>query len=462
MDIKRIFHSFRRWLALLLCSLCFAVSLPSFAQQPLQSTQVYVPLVRERGTAPTVVGIEVHEVAVERDVARLIELGPSWVRRNGLQWAAAEPTEGAGYRWDAPEIVALEQDLLALNQVGTSIVLVVHGSPAWAVAPYNVNCAPIQAAKYSAFATFLAAAVERYSQPPFNVRYWEIGNEPDAPVSPTNSVYGCWGLADDPYYGGGAYGEMLKVVYPAIKAANPNVQVLFGGLLLDRPYNAEDNTGRSSLFLEGALRAGAGAAFDILAFHGYSFYNGTPDGNQPGNWKVTYLRSLLEQFQLSKPLFQSEGALLCVEKTAECHTAQAHALPRMYLRTVRDQLLGFTWYVYGNDSFRHTALIEPGTTNEVRPAFLALRTLRANLQGAQYIGPFMDLPEGAEGYTLTRNTEIISVLWSNTPQTLQLPFAVVQVNCHDWQGTTIACPVQDGQLKLELGPGPLYVHYWPN
>ena len=51
--------------------------------------------------------------------------------------------------------------------------------------------------------------------------------------------YGCWGVRTDPYYGGRAYGDMLKVVYPAIKASNPAVQVLHGSLLLDRPYNPQ-------------------------------------------------------------------------------------------------------------------------------------------------------------------------------------------------------------------------------
>ncbi len=91
-----------------------------------------------------------------------------------------------------------------------------------------------QSRQYGRFAAFLSEVVKRYSQPPYNVRYWEIGNEPDTPIGP-DSGFGCWGVNGDPYFGGGAYGNMLKAVYPAIKAANPQVQVLNGSLLLDRP-----------------------------------------------------------------------------------------------------------------------------------------------------------------------------------------------------------------------------------
>jgi hypothetical protein len=34
-------------------------------------------------------------------------------------------------------------------------------------------------------------------------------------------------------FGGEYYGNMLKIVYPAIKSADPQAQVLVGGLLLD-------------------------------------------------------------------------------------------------------------------------------------------------------------------------------------------------------------------------------------
>ena len=67
----------------------------------------------------------------------------------------------------------------------------------------------------------MAEAVERYSAPPYNVIYWEVGNEPDIDPSLVDGdeIYGCWGDKTDAYYGGGYYAEVLKQVYPAVKKA---------------------------------------------------------------------------------------------------------------------------------------------------------------------------------------------------------------------------------------------------
>ena len=85
-------------------------------------------------------------------------------------------------------------------------------TPAWAQKYPGVACGPISEDALDDFAEFMAALVSRYSQPPYNVRYWEIGNEPDIDrtLVDSQSIYGCWGEKDDPYYGGKYYGEMLK------------------------------------------------------------------------------------------------------------------------------------------------------------------------------------------------------------------------------------------------------------
>src|SRR4029079_4772694 len=203
----------------------------------------------------------------------LVASRTSWVRASNLLLRDVEPVESGEYHWDAPSVQIIEQEMLPARTHGLKLILVVRASPTWATAPYKADCAPINPAKYTRFAAFMAAAVDRYSKPPYNVEFWEIGNEPDAPIFPNNSRYGCWGVTSDPYYGGRAYGAMLKVVYPAMKARAGQISVLNGGLLLDQPYNAGNGSGRSARFLEGIFIAGAGASFDILSFHSYSYYN---------------------------------------------------------------------------------------------------------------------------------------------------------------------------------------------
>src|SRR5450759_920104 len=103
---------------------------------------------------------------------------------------------------------------------------------------------------------------------------------------------------------------MLKTAYPAIKAASPSAQVLFGGLLMDcKPEICSDDVKNRSHFLEGALVNGAGDFFDGVSFHAYDYYQGVLGQYSNSNWgaawnttgpvllvKAAYLRQLLDQY----------------------------------------------------------------------------------------------------------------------------------------------------------------------
>src|SRR5690606_16521078 len=158
---------------------------PLHAQTPPPSYQVNLPMLSS-GPPRGQLGIETTRLAPNRDLAGLTAMAPGWVRRNGLRWRDVEPLPGGGYRWDAPALQALETELIAASQRGLRVVLVVQGSPEWAVDPFGVDCAPINPQHYENYARFLEAAVARYSAPPFNVKYWELGNEPDAFVFTSN------------------------------------------------------------------------------------------------------------------------------------------------------------------------------------------------------------------------------------------------------------------------------------
>lgn len=449
-----------RLLFLTLAALLLAA--PLHAQTPPPSYQVNLPMLSS-GPPRGLLGIETTRLAPSRDLAGLTAMAPGWVRRNGLRWRDVEPLPGGGYRWDAPALQALETELIAASQRGLRVVLVVQGSPEWAVDPFGVDCAPINPQHYENYARFLEAAVARYSAPPFNVKYWELGNEPDAFVFTSNSPFGCWGRPEDEFYGGRAYGELLKVAYPAVKRADPRSQVLNGGLLLERPYDPATGEGRMARFLEGMLAAGAGGSFDILAFHSYSYYNGTADGGLGAqDWKPGYLRALLERHGLEKPLFNTEGALLCMAPSAACAEAQAHAMGRLYVRALRDELIGYIWYLYDSDGFRSTALVEPQNPTQRRPAYAAFATAAAALGAHQYAGPVAGLPAGVEAHRLTDGPRTTFVLWANIPTqvTLQLG-AAGTVSCTAWNGAALPCTPAAGALTLQAGPGPIYVSTLP-
>ncbi|MCU0489936.1 MAG: hypothetical protein MUE67_13450 [Anaerolineales bacterium] len=278
-------------------------------------------------------GIETYYLGPDPSLDLVKESGAFWVRRNALLWSEVEAEQGAR-NWQA--LSGLELELQNAAAEGLQVILVVRSTPTWAQSLEGSFCSPPTAESLAAFGNFLRDAVARYSLPPYNVQYWEIGNEPDvaAGLVASDSPFGCWGQAGDPYYGGGAYAEILKAVYPSIKLANPQAQVLVGGLLLDcDPRNPPEIPAGSgnikdctpARFLEGALQNGAGDFFDGISFHAYDYYAGQPGVYNNANWasasdttgpvliaKTSYLRQLLEQYGLpGKALYNTEAALLC-------------------------------------------------------------------------------------------------------------------------------------------------------
>jgi hypothetical protein len=453
----------RRWLPLTLTLIALVMTGATASRRVALAAQdtsfkVYLPATLIQ--TPSSFGLNMTNLASAALITDVVGLGTNWVRSNSLLWSDVQPTERSAYQWSAAPVQRLEQEMINASRNNLQLIVIIRGSPRWATAPYKADCAPINPAKYGQFAAFVAAAVERYSKPPYNVAFWEIGNEPDGFLFPSNSAYGCWGIMSDPYYGGRAYGAMLNVVYPAIKAVAPQVNVLNGGLLLDQPYNPSTGNGRMARFLEGMFVAGAAPSFDILSFHSYSYYDGTADGTRGAtDWKVAYLRNLMQAYNVpQKPMIDTEAALLCTTVTPACQQSQADALARYYVRAINDGLIGHMWYIYDSDSFNNTALVDPSNIAIQRPAYLAYQHAAALLGGARLLGPLSGQPAGVEGYRFTGNPHAVTVFWSNSAQVAVIPVDPgATVSCTDRDGAPIICANIAGQVTITAQTGPTYV-----
>jgi len=393
-------------------------------------------------------------ISPNRGFDSLRAAGVTWIRSdNTLLWRDVEPVEGGGYQWNTPAMLRIEQEMMLASQAGLKFIMIVQGSPRWATTPYQADCAPINPTKYARFAAFLAAAVARYSQPPYNVVYWQVGNEPDAFIFQHDSGYGCWGVRTDPYYGGRAYGDMLKVVYPAIKASNPAVQVLHGSLLLDRPYNPVNGSGLTARFLEGVLLAGAADSFDILPYNNY--YWGSLNGP---DWKTPYLRNIMTTYNVPlKPMLMTETGLLC---DPGCPKLQAYAIGRYYTRALSLNLIGTMWYIYDSDEFHNTAMVEPQDPTQHRPAYQAYQHTVKQLKGVTYVGPLAGQPDGVEGYRFTQPDGIgtLTVFWSSKAQPVNIPVdPSATVTCTAWDGAPLPCTNVAGNVALSAELGPIYL-----
>jgi hypothetical protein len=297
-----------------------------------------------------------------------------WSRFDKFHWDVIEPTNLAAseYDWSLVD----EADLLVANDSGVEVIATILFTPEWAQKYPGIACGPIAEGALAEFADFMQALVSRYSQPPYNVKYWELGNEPDVAYNgvPPRIGFGCWGEPEDNYFGGAYYAEMLRVVYPRIKAADPEAQVLIGGLLLDcdpvnppetQPGSGEVKNCTPSRFLDGILNNGGGDYFDGISFHAYDYYAATPGKYSNINWhgawdttgpilipKTRFIRSVLSAYgHGGKYLINTEVALICGRdgsedycRAEEFELTKAYYLAQAFAAARAEGLRANIWY----------------------------------------------------------------------------------------------------------------------
>jgi hypothetical protein len=431
----------------------------------LQSTASFtvdLPLVLKAYPPPPLVfGVQMRKIAATHGLPEAVAGGAYWVRSDAFHWDRIEPvrTTPPEYDWEAVNDISLRN----AYENGLHVIATVKFTPSWAQKYPGSYCGPMAQDRFDEYAQFLIALVNRYKHPPYHVKYWELGNEPDFPMVHERLGYGCWGDPADPYYGGRYYGEMLKVAYPAIKAADPQAQVLIGGLLLDcdpdHPPPGKDC--KISKFLEGILEAGAGPYFDIVSFHAYSYYGGAWGQMWNGNWpgavtaipeKTAFLRGVLNRYGYGdKELINTESALLCGADSATCRETQSMYIPRAYAEALALGLLGQvhfdmkgTWYYSG--------LLNPDLTP--KPAYTAYRVATSYLSEVEYVGPAASYPPGIEGYTFRQgdHSGYIDVIWSSNGALVPVTLPA-GVSAYTRYNADVLPPIQ-------VGIAPIYVK-WP-
>ena len=426
-------------------------------------------------------GVESNRQATGVLLDRADELGTYWYRLHRISWRAIQPEEGGPYDWSV--LASFDEELRSLRRAGFTPIIVVHHSPYWATVndPLQTDCGAIRADKFDEFAAFMQALVARYKQPEFNVHHWELGNEPD--VDPTlvapDSEFGCWGDMDDPYYGGGHYGEMLKVVYPAIKALDRQAQVLVGGLLLGKPYTTvPPGQGRPELFLQGILEAGAAPYFDILPYHAHPVYLGQVadyDNGMPSPWrtrggwtlgKARFLREMMAPYGVDKPLFLDETALGCSidhwpcdPLPADFFEAQADFVVRAFARGLSESIAAFIWYTLDGPGWRSGGLLDQD--DDPQPVYYAYQQLATRLQNGSF-DQAVDYGPGVEAYRFSTRARLIDVLWSidTISDTITVP-QVEFVAAYSRDGVVLNPEPVGGNYQFVAGFSPIYVERQP-
>lgn len=230
--------------------LVLAIILPMIQPAPILITPGTPQTVH---TTHPIVGVhtrltdEVEEWKIQRTLQMVREMGAAWIVEF-FPWAYYQGEDGR-IAWEHPDKV-----ISHAQAQGLSIIARIGLTPDWA-RPKDTPLTYLDAGAYDDFAHFTAVFAQRYRG---QVSHIIIGNEPNLSFE--------WGYRPATVQD---YVDLLKAVYPAVKAANPDIVILAGALApnlepASSPWAQNDLT-----YLADMYTAGAADYFDGLAVHAY-------------------------------------------------------------------------------------------------------------------------------------------------------------------------------------------------
>lgn len=253
--------------------------------------------------------------------AQIADVGTNLSSIIGPLWRTCEPEIGQKLE---EAFSRADTSVQSLTDVGIDTMMVIFGAPPWATTTGTI-CGPINPIYYNHYAGFVQQVVKRYP----TVKHFQIWNEPDT----TDNVgspdfWGCW---SDPT----TLAHMLSIVYPAIKAARPDAEVMIGlGM-----FEGQEN------WLPNFLNCGGGRYVDIIAFHHYVFWKDPTPPTLAG--RTAHVRSNLATRGLTQPIWVTETNLL-THDLADDNFEKAKAafwevLPGQARQCKIPVLIGYSW-----------------------------------------------------------------------------------------------------------------------
>jgi polysaccharide biosynthesis protein PslG len=289
MQNMRIFRIFSAIIVAITVLLIVLVTVRSFRDHVPLGPQRSVETINPKMGVHTRLTDEVEPWKIKRTLEMVREMGAPWIVEY-FPWAYLEPRRGQ-YNWNHTDLV-----IEHANRQGLTVIARLGYVPEWA-RPKDTTPLYLDEERFVDFGEFAAEFVRRYAG---QIDYVQIWNEPNLALE--------WGYEEVVPE---KYVEMLRVVYPMIKAANPEVQVLAGALA---PTLAPPGSewGMNDLeYLQRMYDAGAADYFDALAIHAYGWYS---DPDEPAHPDVVNFRrsELLREIMVQhgdadKPALITEG-----------------------------------------------------------------------------------------------------------------------------------------------------------
>jgi len=237
---------------------CVALAISAFTSTggtgaPLIGSSAPAP-VTHHYTKPFIFGVDYADELPEDSAAGLSTgladadtVGAGWIRVD-LAWYRIEPSRGV---WDWSSFDRTEA---AAQRDGLKILVILDQPPVWArksSCATELWCPP---ADDAAFAAFAAKAVQRY--PSSVVAGWEVWNE--------ENLAAYWPGGPNP----AAYTALLSATAQAIRATQPQAQILLGGLALA----ASDGVALSpAAYLADVAERGGLQDVSAVGYHPYTY-----------------------------------------------------------------------------------------------------------------------------------------------------------------------------------------------
>ncbi len=267
------------------------------------------------------------------------------------------------------------------------------------------------------------------------VRVWEVWNEPDLPL----------------FWQGTAaqYARLLKVAYQAIKAADPQATVLFGGLAYW--YNPQFYKDVLDIIAADPESEAYNGYFDVMSLHLYS------NAETPYDVSRTVMAEVAARVgphplwltEAGVPVWDDGGSVPNYSATMEeaaSYTIEAYAGARA---AGVDKF--FFFRLHDDGWSEHYGLTRDDYS--IRPSYVAYQVAARYLRGENQItGPF--------GTSLHRITfwgtpnGRVDLLWNrtDTPMTYSMPAVLPQATLVDRHGLTQTVEAENGYFHLDLLP----------
>ena len=385
---------------------------------------------------------------------KLIQAAAYSTRYSHLSWARLEPinTTADNFNWEI-----YDQTMAGYGDKGLSPIIIFSDIPSWAG---DTQSGPFNDTARGDFAKFVGAVVNRYSRPPYNIKYWEFFNEPDGTRPDYWAIINTWG-----YYGK-EYALMLKAVYPVVKAADPAARVVMGGLAYDNFVNG-DSGNFYQRFINDVIETGGADYFDIMNFHYYYFARETW-GNIIG--KADTLKAILAWYGISKPTICSEVGIWGDDSNL---ALQARYVPKVFSRGISAGLEAVLWFPLSTEAghiFDGGLLREEDLSNP-KPAYISYQTMTSELGNYIYSAVVGTGDPNLEGYEFISSStgKTKEVIWAeeDTSGHISFPYdriRVVEIDGTEHNITDSGSGDYDGrnngQVRIPITSSPVYVESW--